>query len=69
MTFPKEPPEITEQEILQFLALVYDPFGLTSPKLLLGKIVYREVLMIIRHHETVVWKVWTTVAEGCMRPP
>ena len=41
-TFPETPSELTEKEILRFLASVYDPFGLVSPTTLVGKVLYRN---------------------------
>ena len=40
VTFPKESADITKRGILHFLASVYDPIGLASPTLLVGKLLY-----------------------------
>ena len=62
MTFSKEPPEITEREILKFLASVYDPLGLISPTFLLGKIVSGELC-----DDYLSWD--EKLSESCTRPP
>ena len=41
--FPEKEIVCTERGILQYLAFVYDPLGLVSPVLLLGKLIFREV--------------------------
>ena len=42
-TFPEEPVDVTKKGILRFLAAVYDPLGIASPTMLMGKLLYREV--------------------------
>lgn len=43
VTFPEEPVDVTKRGILRFLAAVYDPLGIASPIMLIGKLLYREV--------------------------
>ena len=43
VTFPEEPVDVTKRGILRFLAAVYDPLGIASPTMLIGKLLYREV--------------------------
>ena len=43
MTFTEESDDLTKRGMLRFLASVYDPIGLASPTLLVGKLLYREV--------------------------
>ena len=40
---PTKDTPITKRDILQYWASIYDPFGLSSPVLLVGKIIYRAV--------------------------
>ena len=42
VVIPEKVAAITKREILRFLASVYDPLGLVSPVLLVGKSVYRD---------------------------
>ncbi|CAB4022405.1 Hypothetical predicted protein, partial [Paramuricea clavata] len=41
--FPTVPAVLTKRGVLAYLAKVYDPLGLTSPMMLEGKIIYREI--------------------------
>ena len=41
--FPEKEIVCTKRGILQYLASVYDPLGLVSPVLLLGKLIFREI--------------------------
>ena len=43
VVFPEEPVETTKRGILRFLAAVYDPLGIASPTMLVGKLLYREI--------------------------
>ena len=43
MTFPEEPVDVTKREMSRLLAAVYDPLGIASPTMLVGKPLYREV--------------------------
>ena len=43
VTFPEEPVDVTKRGILRFLAAVYDPLGIASPIMLIGKLLYRKV--------------------------
>ena len=42
VTFPRSPSDVTKREMLRFLASVYDPLGLASPTMLIGKLMFRE---------------------------
>ena len=43
VTFPVEPVDVTKRGILRFLAAVYDPLGIASPTMLVGKLLYCKV--------------------------
>ena len=43
VAFPEEPVDVTKRGILRYLAAVYDPLGVASPTMLVGKLLYREV--------------------------
>ena len=40
ITFPEEPVDVAKRGILQFLAAVYDPLGIASRTMLVGKLLY-----------------------------
>ena len=43
VTFPHTSVETTKRGVLKYLASIYDPIGLISPILLMGKILYRDI--------------------------
>lgn len=43
VTLPEEPVDVTKRGILRFLAAVYDPLGIGSPTMLVGKLLSHEV--------------------------
>ena len=64
MAFPEEPVETRKRGIPRFLAAVYDPLGIASPSMLVGKFLYRKVC-----ESRVPWdeKVWDRIGQEWLK--
>ena len=74
--FPELETATTKRGILKYLASIYDPLGITSPVLLLGKMIFREICDLKVGWDTPLpisisnqWRQWKRQLPSCITIP
>ena len=68
LTFPEELVDVTKRGTLQFLAAVYDPLGVASPTIIVGKLLYFKVFELSSMGREGIEQNGTGVVKLCEEP-